>query len=889
MDLQETRLWKQFSKKAKKDTTLIDEVRQYCQGAITLSAQITRFFPNYTLHDGTHLTNVCEWMHTLIHSRLFNNLTVNELAFLMMVACSHDLGMIVSDDEKVILGNQAKENKTAEWQQYYLRHPQDKALLPTETDRILRNFVRENHHLRAKHYIDNVLPWPHSATLNLGITKELLFNVCKSHNENLSFISGSTDKLDVNFAAVLLRLADALDYDSSRAPELLYRFLGLDDPRTNDEKKSDVEWTKNRAGKFDRTNPSTLVYRSTEITQPEIYQDLVGYIGWINKELPKCISHLGEHSTRWGGNNNMIPALIKLSITPDGFKSADFKLRMDQDKILELLSGDGLYDNPGVFVRELLQNSIDAVLTRCVFDNQFSVEDGRINVDVWQDGELYWFRIQDNGIGMDERIINEYFLNVGNSYYSSNDGFVKDLAKRNIVQHFTPISRFGIGILSCFMGYNKEGLIEVSTKRYSSPSEPLNNAYRIDITGLNGLYFLTELSPNQKGRPMHGPKGPVVDSYKRDIGTTICLRVNMLSLGIDNFITIMNQYVFCPEIRVEYNGPDGKKIFHTEQELTTVLNRLNPEFGNRKVAKEHISCIRDDDYAYLMNLIPEANWDQAIRPMIRMRYWPVQQMTMSNNLGGAIISCDLLCENVPISVVSAKGHVLTSSLFWRHGLRPNSGASLYLELDEDVFSKLDDALDFSDKEKLELEDKLSDICERLNNSCIDFVFSDDEKELYAIIDFFPFGAPIAYNGIVVKKQSVDELTDYTYATRLLLKNDYRPEVSMSRDYIRSLPLEALCDIAIQYYIAGVDISQFNFSILYTYSLDEYFKVLNKHPEWKNILLLAASRKETLSSFSFEEIGGQLILDSVDNDVSRIHITVRFLVALVLLPMMYSTL
>jgi HSP90 family molecular chaperone len=75
-----------------------------------------------------------------------------------------------------------------------------------------------------------------------------------------------------------------------------------------------------------------------------------------------------------------------------------------------------------------------------------------------------WFRIDDYGMGMSETIINNYLLKVGNSYYLSDEFKIRKLEykeKDNV--DFTPISRFGIGILSCFIVGDH---IEINTRSH---------------------------------------------------------------------------------------------------------------------------------------------------------------------------------------------------------------------------------------------------------------------------------------------------------------------------------------------------------------------------------------------------------------------------------------
>ena len=60
--------------------------------------------------------------------------------------------------------------------------------------------------------------------------------------------------------AALLRLADLLDFDASRAPDALFRHLGLDRPGTLEERISAAEWSKNRAGVFHMGSDSVLFF-----------------------------------------------------------------------------------------------------------------------------------------------------------------------------------------------------------------------------------------------------------------------------------------------------------------------------------------------------------------------------------------------------------------------------------------------------------------------------------------------------------------------------------------------------------------------------------------------------------------------------------------------------
>lgn len=142
----------------------------------------------------------------------------------------------------------------------------------------------------------------------------------------------------------------------------------------------------------------------------------------------------------------------------------DLKFTLNQNKIIELLMGTQLYQDPYACLRELYQNSLDA--SRCAIarrknlgevNPKCTIEFG-VKEDKEHKGGKYLYCL-DDGKGMSEYIIENYFLNIGSSYYKSKD-FYSEWAHCG----FTPTSQFGIGILSCFMIGER---LEVLTKEYN--------------------------------------------------------------------------------------------------------------------------------------------------------------------------------------------------------------------------------------------------------------------------------------------------------------------------------------------------------------------------------------------------------------------------------------
>src|SRR5205085_1602327 len=152
-------------------------------------------------------------------------------------------------------------------------------------------------------------------------------------------------------------------------------------------------------------------------------------------------------------------------VTKDNIRSngtyiySDLKFNIDYQRVLNLLMGERLYGNPVVALRELLQNSVDAVRLRQALAERAD-EPFEPHIAVKLEGDT--LVVEDNGVGMDEHIVKNYFMQVGRSYYRSAEFRARQL-------DIDPVSEFGIGILSVFMVADA---CEVESRRH--PDDHLN-------------------------------------------------------------------------------------------------------------------------------------------------------------------------------------------------------------------------------------------------------------------------------------------------------------------------------------------------------------------------------------------------------------------------------
>lgn len=114
--------------------------------------------------------------------------------------------------------------------------------------------------------------------------------------------------------------------------------------------------------------------------------------------------------------------------------SDTYHFQVNLGGMLDVLSNH-LYKSPDVFLRELLQNGVDAITLRQ--KSQPDWNGGKITITV-EPGRRLVFR--DNGAGLSEEGIHRFLAVIGQSSKT-------ELVNGKIPEDY--IGRFGIGLLSC--------------------------------------------------------------------------------------------------------------------------------------------------------------------------------------------------------------------------------------------------------------------------------------------------------------------------------------------------------------------------------------------------------------------------------------------------------
>ena len=209
-------------------------------------------------------------------------------------------------------------------------------------------------------------------------------------------------------------------------------------------------------------------------------------------------------------------------------------------------------------------------------------------------------------MGMTMQQIERYFLKVGNSYYNS-DEF--KLSKMKYAEKgagdFTPVSQFGIGILSCFMVSEQ---VEVSTRAIENGTYPI----RLSLSGLHSHYYLFTKDdlPPAFPKEHQDEKG-----YRKGFGTSIALKIkpdfDREEFDLDGVLT---ELLFCAPVSIHYRGN-----FYGDQKVDDFIEETKIVKFNKKQLTELEEFLSVEKYQY-----------SSISPHIKIESIRLNHDTLSN-------------------------------------------------------------------------------------------------------------------------------------------------------------------------------------------------------------------------------------------------------------------
>jgi len=525
-------------------------------------------FKEYTTHDITHIDDMLATADWIIPAPTKKVMSDGDWLMLVLSIYFHDMGLIVTETEFENRSQSGFENFCnntlfvgSGGDDYKAKVD---ALDDSRRERFLyQEFVRHHHATRIKAWlngdthselgycsaqielIDGLL-----AKLSSELRNDLAL-VCESHNlddiENIKKYRqnhpyGNSEKEEVNlqYVAALLRTIDLIQITKRRAPSALYRLIDPTDPISQQEWAKQNAVTRVRAQK--KIDDDGFVAPDLQPDTIEVFAQfeneasffgLNAYLRYANDQI-RATHQVLEKSKKTSTKNYQFPwrRVDDSNVVATGFMQEPFGFVIDQEKILDLLTGHTLYNDSSVVVRELTQNAVDAVRLQFFDAKGGSEANGNICIR-WNSSENE-LTITDNGTGMSQDVIENHLLKVGSSRY-------QDLKFKEQNPDFTPISRFGIGVLTAFMVADK---VEITTV---SPDD--EKARRVSLRSVHGKYLIKLLDKS-------------TDLIPRSIGehgTQFVLRFRASAMQM-NLTRTLESYVLFPRCNVTLTIDDSEAM-----------------------------------------------------------------------------------------------------------------------------------------------------------------------------------------------------------------------------------------------------------------------------------------------------------------------------------------
>lgn len=482
----------------------------------------TQTFPHYTRHTVGHSEEIILQLSNILFEANKSgkptfDLGCVEAYILCAAAYLHDAGMVCADEEKrEIISSDAwgawlQRSESARDSMAKIEAlrtapnlanaQQRNFAADLELRRLIADYVRRSHHERSA----DLVVLHQSALGRCGFDDPALTSaiatVCRGHgltheqlDDDSEFPTSTQirgENVNLRLLAILFRLGDLLDVSHQRACSLL---LNAANPIPADSSAHWDQYTAIRQKSF-TTEEIRIVALCDTAEQQRVLAD---WCKWIVDEVGAAPSLLARSKLhrKWRpphakiGDGVSSTIVIKPSAKAR-YKPVKWEFEIATDQIVTRLTKDA-YTSPLVFIRELIQNSLDATRCRMYSDHHdkgLSPNPALIPTDIREKykirmkiGEIYetnnegeilpvlQMSISDNGTGMDEKIVVKNLLQIGRSYYQTEE-FKKKYK-------FTPNSAFGVGFLSVF---NVSDRVTVKTRHHLAtlPSDSI----KLTLTG----------------------------------------------------------------------------------------------------------------------------------------------------------------------------------------------------------------------------------------------------------------------------------------------------------------------------------------------------------------------------------------------------------------------
>ncbi len=452
-----------------------------------LANEIHKELPDLTLHDQTHLDALWEIGSTIVGSEY--QITPAEGFVLGGAFLLHDLGMSLAAFEggaaALMQGERWSDAVFSEYFESCGRYPTgDEVTAPNPEirQRVIFNLLRELHAEQAERLALIGFATAAGSMIFLIENTELrqtlgpiIGKIAHSHwwsiveiDANFPRSQGAphwcpaTWTIDPLKIACILRAADAAHLDARRAPIFL-RTLSRITPASQDhwafQEKLNKPYLKDDSLVFS----NGALFGLSEASAWWLCLDALKLVDRELRDIDALLADKGQQrfcASRVAGVD--LPDRLAKYIHTDGWLPINATIHVtDLPHIIRSLGGEELYGKSrSVVLRELIQNGADAVRARKVYESR-DEGFGAVHVSIETDSEgQYWLEVRDTGIGMSQRVLTDFLLDFGKSFWGSSQ--MREEFPGLLSSGVQATGKYGIGFFSVFMASDH---VKVSTRR----------------------------------------------------------------------------------------------------------------------------------------------------------------------------------------------------------------------------------------------------------------------------------------------------------------------------------------------------------------------------------------------------------------------------------------
>ena len=542
---------------------------------------IVSLFPHYSDHSHEHSEHVIAAIEKLLGKERIENLSPADTWMILICSYMHDIGMVIFYKELI------SDWPSEEFQEYisWCRSSKDADIRnaaihvssidsledighwPVQIHRdvilLSAEYYRKRHSDRSKNLIErselqrslnHILD---SNNFLQSRVQNVIIKICQSHGTSFQSVLDNLKPIDSllgytfhpRFISVLLRLGDLCDMDNDRFNPIAIDVIG---GLTN---QNYIHYYKHKFVSSFVIEKDTISVEY-DISYKQIKEELLLLTTTSNSKSPAeiqdiCDSVLMEAQNwmdwiadevnhiklKWDefaiDDLEVFSPTLHYNILVDShetvFSNRNLRFSFSKEKAYELITNSSLYNNSFIFVRELIQNSIDALKRQFWRDIQsgqwnhllkkkdniidynnispFDFTDAGVVYDHYQvnifvnhkEGDATaHFVIEDNGTGITKFDVENRIINTG-SHDTINNDPIEDMPG-----WLRPTSAFGIGLHSVFAVTDK---IFVQTR-----TEKDDNVYNINMhSGTDDGHVFMSVADNQKQRFCNSSHGTRIE------------------------------------------------------------------------------------------------------------------------------------------------------------------------------------------------------------------------------------------------------------------------------------------------------------------------------------------------------------------------------------------